>query len=164
MGWRFRRSIRIMPGVRVNLGLTRASLSVGPRGFTYNVGSKGSRVTVGLPGTGISYAQTVSHQNPVTLIANSIPQRRRYSATPLVIVAFLLGLFYLASHPTTPQVPSVAERVSVPTSSEPDFVGSIGADLNAPKISVADPTIPLPRPRPKFASDPIGLPLQIVPK
>jgi Protein of unknown function (DUF4236) len=41
-----------MPGVLVNLGLTRASLSVGPRGFTYNVGSKGSRVTVGLPGTG----------------------------------------------------------------------------------------------------------------
>jgi Protein of unknown function (DUF4236) len=160
MGWRFRRSIRLMPGVRVNLGLTRASLSVGPRGLTCNIGSKGSRVTVGLPGTGISYTQTVSQQNPVTLIANSIPQRRQYSATAIVIVAFVFGLLYLVLHPTTSQVPSVTE----PASNEPYFVSSTGADLNGPKISVTDPTIPLPRPRPKFASDPIGPPLQIVPK
>jgi hypothetical protein len=164
MGLRFRKSVRLMPGVRVNLGLRGTSLSIGRRGMTYNIGPKGSRVTFGLPGTGISYTQTVSQQNPVTLIANSLPQRRRYSATPLVIVAFLLGLFYLASHPTTSQVPSVAERVSVPASNEPDSVGSIGADLNGPKVSVADPTIPLPRPRPKLASDSIGPPLQIVPK
>jgi Protein of unknown function (DUF4236) len=164
MGLRFRRSIRIMPGVRVNLGLRGTSLSIGRRGMTYNIGPKGSRVTVGLPGTGLSYTQTVSNQNPVTLIANSVPQRRQYSFTPFVIVAFLIGLFYLASHSTTSQAPLVAERMAPSISKDADIVGSISANLDDPKISMTGPTIPLPRPRPKLASDPIGPPLQIVPR
>lgn len=60
MGFRFRRSIRIAPGVRVNVGKKSTSLSVGPRGATMNVGKKGTRVTVGLPGTGLSYSTMVS--------------------------------------------------------------------------------------------------------
>jgi hypothetical protein len=164
MGLRFRRSVRIMPGVRVNLGLRGASLSVGPRGMTYNIGPKGSRVTVGLPGTGLSYSQTVSHQNPVTLVANSVPQRRQYSLASFVIIAFLLGLFYLVSRPMVSQTPPVAERTAPPVSNQSDIVGSISTNLDAPKVGVPDPAVPLPRPRPKLASDPIGPPLQIVPK
>jgi hypothetical protein len=160
MGLRFRRSVRVMPGVRVNLGLRGASLSVGPKGMTYNIGPQGSRVTVGLPGTGLSYSQNVSHQNPVALIANSVPQRRRYSLTPLVVVAFLLGLAYLASRSMVFQRLGTAQ----PVSSQSDIVGSISTNLDALTVGVPDPTVPLPRPRPKSASDPIGPPLQIVPK
>lgn len=56
MGLRFRRSIKVLPGVRINLGKKGASLSVGGRGGTLNVGKHGVRSTVGLPGTGLSYS------------------------------------------------------------------------------------------------------------
>jgi Protein of unknown function (DUF4236) len=62
MGFRFRRSLRILPGVRVNIskrGLS--SVSIGRRGLTLNVGRKGTKETIGLPGTGISYTTPVQH-------------------------------------------------------------------------------------------------------
>lgn len=55
MGFRFRRSIRLLPGVRLNLSKGTPSLSVGPRGLTANIGRRGVRTTVGLPGSGLSY-------------------------------------------------------------------------------------------------------------
>ena len=55
MPLRFRRSIRILPGLRVNLGKRGASVSVGVRGAHVTFGKTGTRTTVGLPGTGVSY-------------------------------------------------------------------------------------------------------------
>lgn len=61
MGFRFRKSIRLFPGVRVNISKKGvSSVSIGPRGANLNVGENGSRVTVGIPGTGISYSEQVS--------------------------------------------------------------------------------------------------------
>lgn len=57
MGFNFRKSIKIMPGVRVNLTKKGvSSVSVGKNGARVNVGKKGTRTTVGLPGTGLSYS------------------------------------------------------------------------------------------------------------
>ena len=56
MGYfRFRRSFKILPGVRWNIGKKSSSVSLGGRGFHYTIGSAGQRTTVGLPGTGLSY-------------------------------------------------------------------------------------------------------------
>lgn len=56
MGFRFRKSIRLLPGVRVNLGNRGiVSISIGKRGFTINLSKKGIHTTVGIPGTGVSY-------------------------------------------------------------------------------------------------------------
>jgi len=56
MGYfRFRRSFKILPGVKWNLGKKSSSVSVGGRGFHYTIGSEGARTTVGLPGIGLSY-------------------------------------------------------------------------------------------------------------
>jgi hypothetical protein len=56
MGLRFRRSLRIVPGLRINLGLRGfTSLSVGGRGATLNLGKRGVKGTLSLPGTGLSY-------------------------------------------------------------------------------------------------------------
>ncbi|MCU8005287.1 DUF4236 domain-containing protein [Shewanella sp. SM96] len=54
MGFRFRRSITIIPGVRVNLSNTTPSLSIGPRGASVSVGRRGTYANVGLGG-GLSY-------------------------------------------------------------------------------------------------------------
>lgn len=56
MGLNFRKSIKIAPGIRVNIskkGLS--SVSVGGKGARVNVSKKGTRTTVGIPGTGLSY-------------------------------------------------------------------------------------------------------------
>lgn len=41
MSLRFRRSLRIAPGIRLNLGLHGAGLSVGPRGLHVGVNRRG---------------------------------------------------------------------------------------------------------------------------
>lgn len=56
MGLRFRKSIKVAPGVKVNLGKKSASVSVGTKGARYTVSSTGKKTTsVGIPGTGASY-------------------------------------------------------------------------------------------------------------
>lgn len=57
MGFNFRKSLKIAPGVRLNItkkGIS--SLSIGGKGARVNLGKKGTRTTVGLPGTGLSYS------------------------------------------------------------------------------------------------------------
>lgn len=58
MGFRFRRRIRIAPGIRLNVSKSGVSTSLGGHGFTVNLGRGKTRTTVGLPGTGISYSET----------------------------------------------------------------------------------------------------------
>jgi len=53
MALRFRRSIRLLPGVHLNLGLHGAGLSVGPRGLHVGVNRRGRYVSAGIPGTGL---------------------------------------------------------------------------------------------------------------
>jgi len=55
VGFRFRRSIGIIPGVRLNFGRRGTSVSLGVRGAHMTVGPTGVRKTVGIPGTGMSY-------------------------------------------------------------------------------------------------------------
>lgn len=59
MGFRFRKSIKLLPGLRVNLSKSGASLTVGKAGACVNVSARGTRATVGLPGTGLSYSTRV---------------------------------------------------------------------------------------------------------
>ena len=58
MSFRFRRSVKLMPGVRLNVGLGRSSLSLGGRGATVNLSSRGTRTTLGIPGTGLSWTSS----------------------------------------------------------------------------------------------------------
>jgi hypothetical protein len=60
MGFRFRRSIKLLPGVRINLSKSGVSTSVGVPGATINFSDKGTRTTVGIPGSGMSYSERVS--------------------------------------------------------------------------------------------------------
>ncbi|WP_449540100.1 DUF4236 domain-containing protein [Ferdinandcohnia sp. Marseille-Q9671] len=61
MAFRFRKSIKIAKGVRVNFGKKGMGVSVGTRGMRYSIHSSGRRTrSVGIPGTGISYVKTTS--------------------------------------------------------------------------------------------------------
>ncbi len=54
MSFRFRKCVKILPGIWINLSKKGGSLSVGGHGLTAKISKKGVRETVGLPGTGIS--------------------------------------------------------------------------------------------------------------
>lgn len=59
MGWSFRKSIKVAPGVRINFSKSGVSTSIGGRGFTYN--TRG-RITASVPGTGIRFTQHLNSQ------------------------------------------------------------------------------------------------------
>ena len=68
MGFRFRKSISILPGLRINLGRRSASVSVGVRGLRYTAGTRGERVTASLPGTELSWTQKVDVLQAVQIL------------------------------------------------------------------------------------------------
>jgi hypothetical protein len=58
---RFRKSIKLGPGVRLNVGKRGAGVSAGVRGARYSVHSSGRRTaSVGIPGTGVGYVSSRS--------------------------------------------------------------------------------------------------------
>ncbi|MDD6679736.1 DUF4236 domain-containing protein [Galactobacillus timonensis] len=61
MGLRFRKSIKIAKGVKINLSKSGVSLSVGRTGLHGTINSRGQLTTsAGLPGTGVSFVKTMS--------------------------------------------------------------------------------------------------------
>ncbi|MDE1923976.1 MAG: DUF4236 domain-containing protein [Gammaproteobacteria bacterium] len=64
MGFRFRRTIRVAPGIRVNLSRSGVSTSVGVRGAHVTLGHGRVRESLGVPGTGLSYTTTQSARPP----------------------------------------------------------------------------------------------------
>ena len=64
MGFRFRKSIKLLPGLKINLthkGISSAS--IGKPGASLNIGKKGTRTSVGIPGTGLSYSKYQPYKN-----------------------------------------------------------------------------------------------------
>ena len=59
MGFRFRKSVKNAPGVRLNIGKKSVGISAGVKGARVSVNSSGRKTTtVGLPGTGLSYSKS----------------------------------------------------------------------------------------------------------
>lgn len=79
--FRFRRSVKLLPGIRLNFGKKSTSLSFGVRGAHYTVGPHGSRTTVGLPGTGISYTSTSgTHRTPARMDSAAMEKALKWGA------------------------------------------------------------------------------------
>lgn len=65
MGWGFRRSIKVAPGVRLNLGKKSASIRIGRRGAGVTKSTTGrTTVSAGLPGTGLFWREDVRPGRP----------------------------------------------------------------------------------------------------
>ena len=58
MALRFRRRIKLFPGLWLNVSKSGVSTSAGIKGVTVNLKDGETRTTVGLPGTGLSYRST----------------------------------------------------------------------------------------------------------
>jgi hypothetical protein len=138
MGFRFHRSIKLLPGVRLNFGKRGISASIGVRGAHVTYGPSGTRTTVGLPGSGLSYTHLdrPHHGRPVATAATATDS----AASPgsagrgMLWIAGLLGvvLLIVIGHPTNQapltQVPTPAQRVTrTPTQAADDQLAAQAA-------------------------------------
>jgi hypothetical protein len=101
MGFRFRKTITVVPGVRLNLSKTGASVSVGEDGATLNIGRRGARSTLGLPGSGLSYSETVRYADRKTLSRGGFARFLKPSAggvAMVAVVAILVIRAFLRGH------------------------------------------------------------------
>ena len=64
MAFRFNRRISLFKGLRLNLSKSGTSVSVGGRGGWLTFGKKGTRATVGIPGTGMSWSEKIGEAPP----------------------------------------------------------------------------------------------------
>lgn len=87
MGFRFRRSVRLAPGLRINLSKTGASFSVGRRGAAVNLSERGTKATVGLPGSGLSYSTMLGRSPGGGLVLGM-------AARVIVGLAFVVALLW----------------------------------------------------------------------
>ena len=80
MGFRFRRSVRLIPGVRLNFSVRGVSISLGAPGATLNFSGRGARATFGVPGTGFSWSQSLNSGSPTPSRSSTASSR---STTPI---------------------------------------------------------------------------------
>lgn len=82
MGLRFRKSIKVAPGVKLNLNKNSASVTVGTKGTHCTVNTTGKKTTsVGIPGTGISYVSTTGGGKKQETKSNKKTATKTTSAT-----------------------------------------------------------------------------------
>lgn len=104
MGFRFRRTLKILPGVRLNLTHRSASVRLGPRGAGYTISSTGRHtVSAGIPGTGISYQETFTPGSgtqkgvrAVHTVPQQVSQSQPRTGHTWVSRVFIVGLFVVA--------------------------------------------------------------------
>lgn len=58
MGWSLHKAVTILPGVRINVSKSGLGLSLGWPPFVFSIGPRGTRTTVGIPGTGLSWVSS----------------------------------------------------------------------------------------------------------
>jgi hypothetical protein len=93
MGFRFTKRIKIIPGIRVNLSKSGVSTSIGTKGASVNLGRR-SKLTVGLPGTGISHSTSLSGASaPSRKRANRAASQLHVDPPKTYSGAFIAGAF-----------------------------------------------------------------------
>lgn len=153
MGWRFRRSFRIAPGIRLNMGKSGfTSLSIGGHGATLNLGKRGVTSTVSLPGTGLSYQHRYKSPPPAQQTQPLLPvtptSGRTISIRACVVGAIVVG-GYLALRSPTPSpsftpVTTVAAPV-VPAMLATAIAAPVGSQTTVPQTVMArGPAISIP--------------------
>lgn len=146
--FRFRRSIKILPGIRWNLNKGGSSFTFGRRGYHYTVGNKGSRTTVGIPGTGISYTQVHSTGAKPQTVAAASSQPMSATSPPAKSKA---GCFYAAGLTVLALwLLSFLSNVGTPTPSNPAASSASPVASAAPAATVAN----VPAVAPRYTPDP----------
>ncbi|MBR3386541.1 DUF4236 domain-containing protein [Candidatus Saccharibacteria bacterium] len=77
MGWRYRRSVKVAPGVKLNFSKSGISTTLGPKGAHYTIGRKGRRtITAGTPIKGL-YVSTTYNKNTIKRQKRAAKEQKR---------------------------------------------------------------------------------------
>lgn len=63
----YRKRIKILPGVTINLSKSGISTTIGTKGFSVNVGQNGAYLNTGIPGTGLYQRHKIGNINNSSL-------------------------------------------------------------------------------------------------
>lgn len=116
MPFRFRKSISLGKGFRLNLSKGGISSTFGVKGVHLNVGKQGVRPTVGLPGTGLSFTpSTAQSDNPVVRSTVNVVMLIVSVLALCVIGLCCIGLLFTSSGSTqsTPTVTIFAPGTAI---------------------------------------------------
>lgn len=98
MGFRFRKSIKIAKGIKINIGKKGiSSVSVGGKGASVNIGKKGVYGNVSAPGTGLSYRGRLDSPKSKSQQTNSREKPKNTGTLRIifiVIIVFLILKFF----------------------------------------------------------------------
>ena len=96
MGLRFRKSIKLAPGVKLNLGKKSAGISLGGKygGVSFNTKS-GARARVSAPGTGISYTTKIGGTKSPAKTSNSASNVTNKGGGCLISLLKIMGIIIL---------------------------------------------------------------------
>ena len=74
MAWTFRKKIKIVPGIYLNISKNGVSTSIGSKGAKVIMGSKGTYLHTGIPGTGLYSRQKLgtASQSHVSFASNDL--------------------------------------------------------------------------------------------
>jgi hypothetical protein len=84
MGWSFRRRIKVIPGVYLNVSKRGVSTTVGVRGASLTFRGDGTYANVGIPGTGLSSRQKISGRTSAPLPSSRFSSPRPQRSVPLI--------------------------------------------------------------------------------
>jgi hypothetical protein len=123
MGFRFHRSIKLLPGLRLNFGKRGISASIGMRGAHVTYGPSGTRTTVGLPGTGLSYthlekphreirAIPTTAEPPTDPAASQGSSQRGILWMALIVIAIVVAIGRMTS-PAPAQVSTPPQTIAL---------------------------------------------------
>lgn len=90
MSLRFRKRVKIAPGLDINIGKKSLSARVGGRGFGFTAGTSGKTVSGGLPGTGLGYTKRIKSTPPIKA-ETAKNHNRRPLVVGLVLAILLAG-------------------------------------------------------------------------
>ncbi len=119
MGLRFRKSIKILPGVKLNLGKKSAGVSVGTTGARYSVNSSGRKTsTVGIPGTGLSYSKSSGGGKKSDKSSKSVLPWRLIIAVGVLIFILIGGIAACTDPDDEPTTTTTAAETTTEAESE----------------------------------------------
>ncbi|MBM7615892.1 DUF4236 domain-containing protein [Alkaliphilus hydrothermalis] len=81
MGLKFRKSVSLGKGLRLNLGKEGVSISGGVKGLRVGVGPRGVRTSATIPGTGVTITKSLSLQK-----LKALTEQKNYAKSPVTVV------------------------------------------------------------------------------
>ena len=127
MALRFRKSIRLAPGIRLNVSLGGLSVTLGGAPLSLNLSRKGVRGTASLPGTGLSATTQLAQFSPpgdspatVTPAGANDAKQARGCGVAMILAIFAALAAWLASGPGgAPTPPPAPPPVIQPATTPP---------------------------------------------